>query len=67
MVMRSHGTQFEKLEDHQNLTGSLLLAPKGYGQETLDRVAAWLGFEDGTEYVETLDRERGFIFRRATY
>ena len=68
MVMRSHGVQFKKLgEEETNLSGNLLLAPTAFGQETIDRVADWLGFKDGTRYIETLDRERGFIFRRATY
>ena len=68
MVMRSHGIDFKKLvEGEQSNNGDLLLAPTVRGHETIDGVAAWLGFDDSTDYIWALSQERGFIFRRATY
>jgi hypothetical protein len=35
--------------------------------DSLDEVAAWLGFKDRIDYCKKLPRERENIFKRATY
>ncbi len=35
--------------------------------DVLNEVAEWLGFSDGMSYLDSLVKEEGAIFERATY
>ena len=41
--------------------------PQYLSYNTMDEVVEWLGFDDVDEYLNTLEKEEAFIFRRATY